>query len=537
MTKPSRRASRRRSGASVKRPTAAASPAQPEAPVARQFPKVDAWRWTATAILTGAFILRVYDLSAKVMHHDEGVNGLFMTTLFRSGYYHYDPSNFHGPTLYYFGWVTTTVSSLFLGKAGLSTDALRMVTVLFGMGVIWLLLCLRKELGDFGSLAAAALAAVSPGFVFFSRYFIHEVLFVFFSLGVIVAWLRFRETARAHYLMLGAASAALLGATKETWVITIAVWLLAIPCTVAYAKLQNIPAEPAAALPADTSKLNLYGTAALLFITVWLLFYSSFFTNFPQGVYDSLRTFTFWFKTSSNAHKYSWDEYVRWLWHAEWPTLVLGAMGLAITMGTAKRRFAVFASFWAMGIFAAYSLVPYKTPWLALNITLPLIIVAGYGLEQIYDWSSHRPFGRIVACVLLVPAVGVCLYLAIRLSFFEYDNNNADREPYVYAHTYRDLLAMVDEINYIADHNPAGEKIGIIVMSPEHWPLPWYLRDYPNTGYWGKVIDTHEPILIVHEDQVQQVEQKYESSYRMLRSYRLRPGNTLFLYVKKGVIY
>lgn len=506
-------------------------------PVVRRFLGFDAWHWTAAAIVAGAFVLRVYDLSAKVFHHDEGVNGLFMTSLFRNGYYHYDPSNFHGPTLYYFGWITTTINSLFFGKAGLSTDAVRMVTVLFGMGVIWLLLCLRKELGDFGSLAAAALAAVSPGFVFFSRYFIHEVLFIFFSLGVIVAWLRFRETARIHFLMLAAASLALLGATKETWVITVAVWLIAIPCTMVYSKLQKIPAEPAAALPGDSSKLNLYGTAALLFITVWLLFYSSFFTNFPQGVYDSLRTYGFWFKTSSNAHKYFWGEYLQWLWRAEWPTLVLGGLGLAVTAGTAKRRFPVFAAFWAMGILAAYSLVPYKTPWLALNITLPLIMVAGYGLEQIYDWSSHRPLGRIAAWVLLVPAIGVCLYLAIRLSFFEYDDNNGDREPYVYAHSYRDVLAMVDEINYIAGHNSGGENIGITVMSPEHWPLPWYLRDYPNTGYWGKVIDTREPILIVHEDQVPQVEQKYGSSYRLLRSYRLRPGNTLFLYVRKGVIY
>ena len=35
------------------------------------------------------------------MHHDEGVNGFFLTNLVRNAEYKYDPSNYHGPTLYY----------------------------------------------------------------------------------------------------------------------------------------------------------------------------------------------------------------------------------------------------------------------------------------------------------------------------------------------------------------------------------------------------------------------------------------------------
>ncbi|HLW55365.1 MAG TPA: flippase activity-associated protein Agl23 [Candidatus Angelobacter sp.] len=500
-------------------------PASQRTPAARPFLRLSAWEWWAGGILVGSLILRLFDLSMKVLHHDEGVNGLFMTTLFRAGYYHYDPSNYHGPTLYYFGWITTTINSLFFGKAGLSTDAIRMVTVLFGVGVVWLLLCLRRQLGDFGSLTAAALAAISPGFVFFSRYFIHEVLFVFFSLGIVVAWLRFRETAKPRYLMLASASAALLGATKETWVITIAVGAIAIPCTIIYSRLLNIPSEPTVPLPANTNNLNLYGTAALLFVTVWVLFYSSFFTNFPQGVYDSFLTFTYWFKTSSSAHRYGWQEYLQWLWKAEPATVVLGGLGLGLTFATARNRFAVFAAFWAVGILGAYSLVPYKTPWLSLNILLPFIVVAGYGLEQIHRWL------RPAAWLLLVPGLAICLYMAIGVSFFRYDD---DREPYVYAHTNRELLLMVDQINNVAEHDPAGNDIGVTVMSPEHWPLPWYLRDYKNAGYWGKVIDSREPILVVHETQVQEVEEKLGANYRLVRSYTLRPGNRLFLYVRKS---
>src|SRR5690242_5154092 len=98
------------------------------------------WQWTAAGILASAAFLRLFLLTAKVFHHDEGVNGNFMVTLFRNGYYHYDPGNYHGPSLYYAALLVTSIESLFVGKAGLNAFALRLVTVIFGMGVVWLML-------------------------------------------------------------------------------------------------------------------------------------------------------------------------------------------------------------------------------------------------------------------------------------------------------------------------------------------------------------------------------------------------------------
>ncbi|HEY6306151.1 MAG TPA: flippase activity-associated protein Agl23 [Candidatus Angelobacter sp.] len=538
MTQPSSRAKRRKARAQQAEPSAGQRIIPAIAPAVR---RLRPWHWAAFSILGAAAVIRLIYPDMKPLHHDEGVNGLFLTTLFRNGYYHYDPSNYHGPTLYYFAWITTTINSFFYGKEGLSTSAIRLVTALFGVGIVWLMLCLRRQLGDFGSLSAAALAAVSPGLVFFSRYFIHEILFVFFSLGVVVAVLRFPETQRPRYLMLASLSAALLCATKETWVITVAVWLIAIPCTRIYLRLRRIPEESAALRvrreyasstqgaasgKRDWSTLQLYATAALLFVAVWVLFYSSFFTNFPQGVYDSVRTFGYWFKTSSSAHTYGPDQYLTWLRKAETSVLILGALGVITALVQATNRFAVFAAFWSLGILSAYSLVHYKTPWLALNIVLPFILAAGYGLEQLYRW--RRPLGVMVATI----AVGVCLYQAIYVSFFHYDD---DTQAYVYAHTRREFLSLVNEIDSIAAGNPAGKDIGITVMSPEHWPLPWYLRDYKNAGYWGQVTDSSEPILVVREDQVAEVDRRLGNRYRQIGSYDLRPGVRLYLYLRKDV--
>lgn len=498
------------------------------------------WQWSCVSLLAGAAFVRLFELTAKVLHHDEGVNGLFMTNLFRNGYYHYDPANYHGPALYYAGLVTTTINALFYGKAGLSTFAIRLVTVIFGVGVVWLLLCLRRQLGTFGAFAAAALATVSPGFVFFSRYFIHEILFVFFSLGVVAAVLRYRETSAPKYLMLGAASLALLGATKETWIITAVVWLLALLCTAIYLRLRKKPVEeprprrkprqevPSEQPPVRRNNLWIYANAGLLFVVIWVLFYSSFFTNFPQGVYDSVRTYTFWLKTSSNANVYSWTKYLQWLGKSELPALALGALGSIIALMQARNRFAVFTAFWSWGILAAYSLVPYKTPWLALSIVLPFIMMAGFGLGEMYKhWNA-----RSIPVVVLAGAFVFSCYQAVDLSFFRYDD---DTEPYSYAHSKRDLLNLVNEINTIAAGSPAGKDIGIAVMSPEHWPLPWYLRDYNHAGYWGKVVETNDPIVIAHENQSTEVQRVLGAKYWQYSIHDLRPGNRLVLYLRKDV--
>lgn len=509
------------------------------------------WQWAAVGILCVACFLRLFELSAKVLHHDEGVNGSFMANLYRTGYYHYDPANYHGPSLYYLGEITTTIGSIFLGKEGLNTFTIRLVPALFGIGVVWLILCLRRQLGNFGSLAAAAMATVSPGFVFFSRYFIHEILFIFFSLGTLVALLRYREARRPSYFLLAAASLAMLGTTKETWVITVAVWVIAIPCTVLWLRMINPELKLAPIIAFDAplqeqgksshawTRNQLLLNAAVLFLAIWVVLYSSLFTNFPRGVIDSVRTYTYWLKTSGNANVYPWTTYLAWLfgWRAgglsfradaEFPVMVLGGLGIITALFQARNRFAVFTAFWSMGIFAAYCLIPYKTPWLLLSIVLPWIIMAGYGLEQIFSRWKQRAF----ALVLLTSAVLLGGVQAVDLSFHSYDD---ETQPYSYAHSRRDLLNLVNEIETIAAGNPAGKNIGITIMSPEHWPLPWYLRDYPNTGYWGKVVDTDQPIIIGLENQKAEIAQRFGDKYREISEHDLRPGNRLVLYLRKDL--
>src|SRR5262249_33098097 len=183
--------------------------------------------------------------------------------------------------------------------------------------------------------------------------------------------------------------------------------------------------------------------AALLFVVVWVTFYSSFFTNFPKGLYDSFRTFGYWFTTSKSAHVYDWTQYLRWTWQEDWPVLVLGLLGIVLALWKAN-RFMVFCAFWSIGILAAYSIIGYKTPWCVVNMLLPLILMGGYALQLLYDGvRALAGKGFAVAFMLLVAAgaVGASLYQAIDVSFYAYDD---DTRAYVYAHTRRDFLLLVD---------------------------------------------------------------------------------------------
>src|SRR5580765_8689316 len=77
------------------------------------------WLGSAGLITAIAAFLRFFWLDLKPLHHDEGVNGFFLTNLVKDGIYKYDPGNYHGPTLYY---IALPFAKLF----GLQTIPVRM---------------------------------------------------------------------------------------------------------------------------------------------------------------------------------------------------------------------------------------------------------------------------------------------------------------------------------------------------------------------------------------------------------------------------
>ena len=514
------------------------------------------WQFAVIGIVLIATILRLYDLDLVPLHHDEGVNGNFLVRLVREGMYRYDPENYHGPTLYYFSAVIPWITKLLFGSAardhyGLTTFTIRLIPVLFGIGTIGLIFLLRRKLGTVATLAAALLLAISPGAVYLSRYYIHETLFVFFTLGIVVACVWFYEKRNPAYLIPAGAAAALLFATKETAMISAGVLIIALALTLVYARFTRktsvYTAPKRSKTRPSTSRLRqiideMGGTspvarnlvvALIVSLALYLLFYSSFFRN-SAGIYDSLQTFAVWTKTGKTAHVHPPHMYLVWLVRQEGPILFLAAIGAVIAVLKPRNSLALFCALWAFGLLAAYSLIPYKTPWLVLNFIIPLALIAGYAVQAIYDMDRGQL--RLVSAILLV-AVGVGIYQTIDLNFVNYDNDNP-RYVYVYAHTTRPTLDLVKEIEQIAKQE-SGDLTGISVVSPDYWPLPWYLRNFSRIGYFGRMAPSTEPLIIANENQKAEMEASFGGLYEQVQStapggsYELRPGVKLLLYRRR----
>jgi hypothetical protein len=116
-----------------------------------------------------------------------------------------------------------------------------------------------------------------------------------------------------------------------------------------------------------TDVLLISTAAAAIFIYLGVLFFSSFFT-YPEGVKAAFEAYALWTKTGSKDHTQNgmWA-YFEWGFQSEAPIFVLSAIGTLLAFMKARHRFAMFAGLWAFGLLAAYTLIPYKTPWLALS--------------------------------------------------------------------------------------------------------------------------------------------------------------------------
>ena len=512
----------------------------------------NAWRIGAIVIFVIAAVLRMYDLNLVPLHHDEGVNGNFLVRLVREGVYQYDPNNYHGPTLYYFAAFFPWVMRVLFGKSamenwGLTTVSIRMVPALFGLATIVLVFLLRRHLGSIATLTAALLLAISPGAVYLSRYFIHETHFVFLTLAIVVASIYFYEQRSGFYLILASASASLLFATKETAMISVGVLIIAAVITYVYMRLSRgktyapkprgrseQPIGPFGKLVEDFGGPAVFGVyvtvAVLVFAALWVLFYSSFFTN-SKGIADSFQTFAVWTKTGTVAHVHPFFTYVYWLTVREGPLFFLGGLGAIIIGLKPKNAMALFAALWAFGILAAYSLIPYKTPWLMLSFLVPLALISGYAIQVLYQ-NDKRIMG-----VVLFGVLTVALYQTIDLNFFNYDNDDS-RYVYVYAHTTRGMLELVKKIDTLAQQEQ-GNQTGITIVSPDYWPLPWYLRNYSRVGYFGRLAPSTEPLIIANENQKPDIDANFGELYSLVPStqedgsYELRPGVKLLLYQRR----
>lgn len=506
----------------------------------------------------GALFFRVVGLDLRPMHHDEANQAVKFGELLERGHYRYDPEDHHGPSLYYLslpGARAANEKSL----AELRETTLRLVPALFGAGIVVLLLLFAGGLSRGASLAAAALAAVSPAMTYYSRFYIQETLLVFFMAGLVAAGWRYFRTRSGWWALAAGVCAGMMFATKETSLILFGALAAALGFSRLLGTYGQAPWPSASVAHPGEREKRAPGRPpvlhALIFfaaaVAVVVVFFTSFFSH-PSGLADSVRAIGTYFGRAGEAgiHSHPWSYYIGMLaysrfgqgpvWSEALVLFLAVVGGLAVFRSDPGRdgqpRFLRFILFFTLVSAAVYSAIPYKTPWNVLPFYWGILLLAGSGAGFLLGLKFSRV--RLVHTGIAVLLAAGFIHLAwqgYRANFLDHSNPS---NPYVYAQTSPDFLKLVEQVEIAAAETPEGTPILIKVVAPpdETWPLPWYLRRFARVGYWTDVEEAGElgdaDVVIASAAFADEIGGRLSEGFQ-LTYYGLRPEVVLALFVKR----
>src|SRR5690348_2041370 len=216
--------------------------------------RIEQWLWIGVILL--ATILRFWDLGAKPLHHDESMHAFFSLTFARNpASYEYDPL-LHGPFQFHaegFIFMAILAAERIFGVGGaagnpwINDATARILPALFGVGIVVLPLGLRRQLGRIGALVAALLLAVSPTFVYFSRFLREDIYFNFFMFAMVVCAVQYAHKRTIRWIVGLFLSAVLAYATFEGFYLTMVIFAsflaLLVLWELAYSLARRLPKE------------------------------------------------------------------------------------------------------------------------------------------------------------------------------------------------------------------------------------------------------------------------------------------------------
>ena len=452
--------------------------------------------WVVWLILGLAVFLRFFLLGIKPPHFDEGINGWFVDQMVKNGFYRYDPTNYHGPLHFY---VLLLSQTLF----GRNVWALRLPVVLVSIGCVWLALKFEPLIGRNVSRLAALAMAVSPGFVFYGRYSIHEVWLVLFSMMFILGLLGLWKFGTANYLWCAGMGVAGMILTKETYIINFACAALAIPVVMVSSALNRVPDAKLARQTwtyIDLAMVTGVGIAVVVF------FYSGTFFNW-SGVKGLYQAYHAWSETGNagHGHEKPWYYWLKLIGRYEIP--VGAAMLLCLFCQRFKNLSLRYLAIYGVGTLIAYSYVKYKTPWCIINVIWPFLFIFGAAVLLVHP--RYRRATYAVSAILLC----VSLESTIWLNYFRC---TTDTEPYVYVQTYNDIFKLTKPLLQLAKRDPRNYQLTGHMIRGSVYPLPWILGDFPRIGYYehGNLPSKLDAdFLLVEQNRIKEVESKLHNAY------------------------
>ena len=483
-------------------------------------------------IVALAAVLRLWRLDLRPPHFDEGVFGLIAEEIPRLGYYPYNPRFYHGPLLHYILFV----SKFLLGH---NLWALRLPEALAGILTVDWIFRFERFFGARACAWTALAMAVSPAYVFFSRYAIHETWLVLFM--VLAGWgiLGLRCEGARRYLWAAGMGLSGMMLIKETFLLHVICLLAAVPVasfmeTVRAPAVDAPPPSPSTIGPSsqlwrpkDLAAVTAVALAAIVF------FYSGNGLH-PEGLSAMASSFASWAHTASADHNqpfYYWLQL--FLRNEPWAAcgLVVGLRYVfqPTPFGLPLRLLATYAFL----TLVAYSAIPYKTPWCLPAFAWPFFFLASAAIAEV---AGHRR--TATASLAFLAAAALTIYsvaLALDLNFNRYTD---PAEDYVYFHTSEQVSLITGPLYDLAREDPRNyQRRGLVICDHIH-PVPWLLADFSRIEYYPKrtsLPDYEADFLIVSEERDPEVEAKVDGDF-FKQTFRLRPGMApITLYLRYSV--
>ena len=474
----------------------------------------------------------------------------------KNGFYRYDPTNYHGPLHFY----VVLVSEALFGR---NLWALRLPVVLVSIGCVWLCFKFEPLMGRTVSRIAALAMAVSPGFIFYGRYSIHEVWLLLFSMMFVLGLLGLWKFGTADYLWCAGMAMAGMILSKETYIIHIGCAALAIPVFMISNALNPV---------ADVGRARQTWTYVDLAMVVGVgialvvFFYSGTFFHWSglKGIYEAYKP---WFSTGQQGHGHEkpWYYWLKLMTPSFEPGRadylgyelpVLAGVLLCLFCQSFKNLSLRYLAIYGVGTLGVYSYINYKTPWCIISFTWPFLFMFGaaltlaplrYSLETYggiaavlcvalawglwqriwvsseYTWVFPVILGVAILLVVLRYRTAVFATVAVALSisigsgiWLNYFHCTTDTEPYVYVQTYNDIFKLTRPLLQLAKRNPTYYQLTGHMIRTSAYPFPWILGDFPHIGYYehGNLPEQCDAdFLLVQEDRIQEVESKLRNAY------------------------
>lgn len=480
------------------------------------------------AIIAGGIFLRFDELAKRPFHADEATGARITAARMESGNYKFDPFHYHGPILSGLAKPLCKIHGEQEWQE-MSKHSLRMLPMLAGCLVLFVPLLWVKRYGVFPMLLATALLATSPLLVYYSRMFIHEMLLVLFGMLALLCFFRFPRYGLPGCLI------GLMFVTKESFAISIIVWLAA-ACCIAMENFRSINGKWLA------HYWRLYKKSILLSgltaAVVSLIFYTDGF-RYPQGAIDAVKTFFVYETVAGHDKPFTWYAQLVALplksggvWWFGTPVVLLALYAFVSSFrNSASAPLTIrFVGYSALGHFLIYSIIAYKTPWLACLPWAHVCLLAGFAL---IDFAKQKmPVQSFL--VLLVGFTLFTQFQQARLASGRYASD--ERNPFAYVPTRNEMETLEPWLLKLIQSAPELSLEPIAVIGRDYWPLPWYLRSFDKIGYWPTPPESLRslPLVFAMPEQMDEVAVQLADSHVTLPR-GLRVGVPCFLFVRNDL--